>query len=347
VAPPAATFAAKAAASAVNIEIGPGDNTLEKIRDKINSSNSGVTASLVSDASGVRLVLRGATGAENGFKVTATDDGAGAGGPGLSALNYDPSADLTAMSATQTAGNAKAKINGLEVTSASNTLTDVVDGLTIKLNKKTTEGNAIDLTVSQDNEGIKKGIDAFTSAYNGIVGIIRVQTLYDEASKTGGPLQGDSTAVSLLSQLRNMAFTTASTGSAFGRLSDIGIDIAKDGTMSTNSTKLGKAMEKLGDLKTFFTATHDTDANKVGVSQRFKTLASQVLGTDGAISTKTAGIQSTIKRNEEKIERMEDRSVAVEKRLRAQYTALDASMTKLNGLSAYVTQQLSVLNRSS
>ncbi len=346
VAPPAATFAAKAAATAVNIDIGPGDNTLEKIRDKINSSNSGVTASLVSDASGVRLVLRGATGAENGFKVTATDDGAGAGGPGLSALNYDPSADVTTMSATQKAGNAKATINGLEVTSTSNTLTDVVDGLTIKLNKKTTADNPIDLTVSQDNESIKKGIDAFTSAYNSVVGTIRVQTLYDEASKTGGPLQGDSTAVSLLSQLRNMAYTSTSASSAFGRLSDIGIDIAKDGTMSTNSTKLGKAMENLGGLKSFFSATDDNDATKVGLAQRFKTLASQVIGTEGAISTKTAGIQGSIKRNEEKIERMEDRTVAVEKRLRAQYTALDASMVKLNGLSAYVTQQLSMLNNS-
>src|SRR5690606_28266125 len=154
-------------ASAVNIEIGPGDNTLEKIRDKINAANSGVTASLVTDASGVRLVLRGVSGSENAFKVTATDaDGDSSDATGLSALNYDPSADITTMSATQKASNAQATINGLAITSASNTLTDVVDGLTIQLNKKTTADNPIELTVSQDNESIKKGIDAFTSAYN-------------------------------------------------------------------------------------------------------------------------------------------------------------------------------------
>lgn len=347
VAPPAATFAAKAAASAVNIDIGPGDNTLEKIRDKINASNSGVTASLITDASGVRLVLRGVSGAENAFRVTATDaDGDSSDATGLSALNYDPSADITTMSATQKAGNAQATINGLAISSASNTLTDVVDGLTIQLNKKTAADTPVELTVAQDNESIKKGIDAFTSAYNSVVGTIRVQTLYDEASKTGGPLQGDSTAISLLAQLRNMAFSSTSASSAFGRLSDIGIDIAKDGTMSTNSTKLTGAMGNLSQLQAFFSGTHDTDAGKVGVSQRFRTLASQVTGSDGAISTRTAGLQGTIKRNEEKIERLEDRTVAVEKRLRAQYTALDVSMSKLNGLSAYVTQQLSLLNKS-
>lgn len=347
VAPPAATFAAKAAATAVDIEIGPGDNTLEKIRDKINASNSGVTASLVTDASGTRLVLRGASGSENAFKVTATDaDGNQSDGTGLSTLGYDPSADITNMSVTQTARNAEATINGLTVTSSSNTLTDVVDGLTIKLSKETTAGNPIELTVSQDNDGIRKGIDAFTAAYNSVVGMIRVQTLYDEASKTAGPLQGDSTAVGLLSQLRNMAFSSTSASSAFGRLSDIGIDIAKDGTMSTDSTKLTTAMGNLGGLKAFF-ANSDDDTTKNGVAQRFKTLAAQVTDTEGAISTRKAGIQGSIKRNEDKIERMEDRTVAIEARLRAQYTALDVSMTRLNGLSAYVNQQLSALNNSS
>lgn len=350
-APPAATFAAKAAATAVNIEIGPGDNTLEKIRDKINAANAGVSASLITDASGVRLVLRGsATGAENAFRVSVTDaDGTNGDASGLSALAYDPSADITSMTASQKAANAKATINGLEITSDSNTLKNVVDGLTITLNKVTdtaTSSNPVDLTVKTDTTSIRAGIDTFTKAYNDAIGLIRVQTMYDADSKTGGPLQGDSTAVGLLNQLRSLAGTGTTASSVFGRLSDIGLEMSKEGTFTANETKLGKALsDNLGELQKFF-ATSSEDAGGAGVAQRFYKLASQISDSDGSIAARTDGIKSTIRRNEKKIDDIDNRLTLVEARLRAQYTALDQNMTKLNSLSAYVSQQLSVLTSS-
>ena len=348
-APPAATFAAKAAASAVNIEIGPGDNTLEKIRDKINAANAGVTASLVTDASGTRLVLRGATGVDNAFRVTATDsDGNNTDATGLSSLAYDLSADITNMSRTQTASNAEATINGLAVSSDTNTLSNVVDGLTIKLGKVSAAGTSVDLTVNQDTDTIRKGIDAFKTAYNDVVGLIRVQTLYDEASKTAGTLQGDSTAVGLLRQLRSLAGGETTASATYGRLSDIGLEMSKEGTLSVNEKKLGPAVtSNLGELKKFFSTIDDTDAAKEGIAERFRKLGAQVTDTEGSISARTNGIKGTIKRNEDKIERLEDRIPLIEARLRAQYTALDQNMTRLNGLSTYVSQQLALLNSSS
>lgn len=280
-APPAATFAAKAAATAVNINIGPGDNTLEKIRDKINAANAGVTASLITDASGARLVVRGSnSGAENAFRISVADaDGTNSDGSGLSALAYDPSADITNMTRSQKASNAKATINGLEVTSDSNTLKDVVDGLTIKLNKVTdtaTESKPIELTVSQDTASIRAGIDAFAKAYNEAIGLIRTQTMYDAESKTGGPLQGDSTAVGLLNQLRSMASAGTSASSVYGRLSDIGLQMGKEGTFTTNGTKLDKALtDNLGELRKFFSTSNDADPNAAGIGQRFYKMANQ------------------------------------------------------------------------
>jgi len=107
-APPASTFAAKAVASAVNISIGPGDNTLEKIRDRINAANAGVTASLVTDAAGTRLVMRGPNGESNGFKVDVAEGTT----PGLSALAFDASTGATSsMTNNQMAANAKATPN--------------------------------------------------------------------------------------------------------------------------------------------------------------------------------------------------------------------------------------------
>jgi flagellar hook-associated protein 2 len=327
-------------------------NTLEKIRDKINAANAGVTASLITDASGARLVVRGSSsGEENGFRISVADaDGGNGDGTGLSALAYDPSADITSMNRSQKAANAKATINGIEVNSDTNTLKDVVDGLTITLKKVTdtaTESKPIELTVDQDLTAIRTGIDAFAKAYNDAIGLIRTQTMYDAESKTGGPLQGDSTAVGLLNQLRSMAGTGTTASTMYSRLSDIGLQMGKEGTFTTNGTKLDKALkDNLNEVRKFFSTANDTDPNAAGMGQRFYKMANQIAGSDGSIAARQDGIKSTIKRNEKKIDDIDNRLTLVEARLRAQYTALDNNMTKLNSLSAYVAQQLSVLTNS-
>lgn len=341
--PPAATFNAKAAASSVDIPIGPGDNTLEKIRDRINSANAGITASLVNDVSGARLVLRGATGEENGFKISVTESPSA---PGLAALAYDgtKTSGESPMTRTQSATNAQATINGLQVGSATNTLDNVIDGLTLNLSKVTAQ--PVTVTVNQDLDSIRKGIDTFVSAYNNVVSTIRVQSMYDEASKTGGPLQGDATARGMLTQLRAMISGNSSASSAFSRLPDMGLDIAKDGTLSVKSAKLNDALGNLKELKKFFSATDDADVSKTGMGQRITSLTKQILDAEGAIATRTDGLKGTIARNKDKIERIDKRAELVESRLRAQYTALDASMAKLNGLSSYMAAQLSMLNKN-
>jgi len=342
VAPPAVTFAAKAAATAVDIAIGPGDNTLEKIRDRINTANAGVSASIVTDASGARLVMRGQNGEENAFRVLVTESGSA---PGLSALAYSAATGGTStMTRTQSAQNAQATINGLSVSSASNTMSNVVEGVTIKLNKVTTAPATVN--VDLDTASITKGVNEFISAYNSAVSTIRVQTLYDEASKTAGPLQGNATARGLLSQLRNLIGSNTGASSAFSRLSDVGIDINKDGTLAMKSTKFNDAMGKLGELQKFFGGSSDTDASLNGIGTRVKNLSKQILdSTSGAIVNSTNGLNSTIKRNKDKIEDINDRAGLVEARLRAQYSALDTSIAKLSGLSSYVTAQLAALNK--
>lgn len=342
VAPPAVTFNAKVAATAVDISIGPGDNTLEKIRDRINTANAGITASIVNDASGSRLVMRGQSGEENAFKVSVTESGA----PGLSELAYDASTGgTTKMSRTQSAQNAVATINGLSVSSSTNTLNDVVDGVTLQLKKVTT--SAANLTIEQDTTSITKGVNDFISSYNSVVSTIRTQTLYDEASKTAGPLQGDATARGLLSQVRSLVGSSTTASSVFSRLSDIGIDINKDGTLAMKSAKFNEAMKNPSELQKFFGNSNETDANNNGMAQRIRNMTKLLLGSDGAISSRTDGIKSTIERNKDQIERIDKRVSLVEARLRAQYTALDNSIAKLNGLSSYVSAQLAALSKNS
>jgi flagellar hook-associated protein 2 len=326
---------------AVDVTIGPGEDTLEKVRDKINGANAGVVASILSDASGVRLVLRSRdTGAANGFRV-----GVAEGSPaGLAALAYDP-AGASAMTLAQPASDARATINQLPVVSASNTLAGVIDGITLTLTKQTTA--PVDVAARPDTDSMKKAITAFVSAYNDMAKYLTDQTKYDAASKTAGTLQGDSTAIGVRSQMRSLLATTSGASSTFTRLADVGFDVQTDGSIQLKGSKLDNALANIPELKKLFANTDSVTPVNNGVLTQLRGLADQLLGVDGNLSTRSAGLQSRIDSNQASQTRLEDRVTAFEARVRAQYTALDAQMGQLTGLSSYVTQQMSLLNRNS
>jgi flagellar hook-associated protein 2 len=106
------------------------------------------------------------------------------------------------MSRTQAAANARATVNGLTVTSASNTLEEVVEGVTLKLGK--VSASPVEVTVSSNTESIKKSITDFATAYNDLAKYQSTQTRYDSASKTAGSLQGDASVNALRSALRGV-----------------------------------------------------------------------------------------------------------------------------------------------
>ncbi|MBI3348066.1 MAG: hypothetical protein HY020_12765 [Burkholderiales bacterium] len=105
-----ATFTDKAGGTPVTVNIGDGKDTLTGIRDAINAAGAGVTASIVNDSSGARLSLRSAaTGETNGFRIDASG--------GLTDLGYDPRVGVTSLIQTLPAQNARALINGIDVSS--------------------------------------------------------------------------------------------------------------------------------------------------------------------------------------------------------------------------------------
>lgn len=330
-----------------SVDITSTDDTLAKIAAKISTAgkDQGISASVVSDASGERLVIRGATGADNAFRISVTDDdGNNTDASGLSALAWNGT-DSSSMARTQTAASAQATINGISVTSNSNTLSNVIDGLTLTLGKVTT--GTVNVSVAQDNSSITKSVNSFVSAYNAVVNQIRTQTAYDADTKTAGTLQGDSTANGLLRQLRNLVGQTSGASSTYTRLSSVGIDIKTDGTLSVSASKLTTALETdVGEVAKLFGNVDDSNPGNNGIAERLRQLAAQAVGSDGPISTRTDGLKSSIQRNTKTIDDMQARVDLYEKRLRSQYTQLDTSMAQLNTLSSYVTNMVAQLNKA-
>jgi len=343
------SFTPKTGATAVDITVEATD-TLAQVRDKINQASAGVTAQVLTDASGSRLMMRStATGAESAFRTQVTAP-VGlppllGGGTNLTALAYDPStANATQMSRTQTAANAAATLNGLALTSTSNTLTNVVDGVTLKLGAVTS--SPVDISVVQDNDTLKKQLQAFAEAYNAVQTLITTQTKYDAASKSGGPLQGDGAAVGLQRQLRNLAGASSGASSTFARLADVGLGTDATGQMVVSATKLDNALANPTEMKKMFANTDLLVPTNNGLGRQMRVLADSFLSVDGSLNSRAEGLRQRLDSNKSQQDKLTDRVAQTEKRLRAQYTALDTQMASLNGLSSYVTQQIAQFNRT-
>jgi len=340
------TFSPKSGTSASAITVTATD-TLETLRDKINAASAGVSASLVSDANGVRLSLRSdASGKENGFRLSAVDnDGQLGDSAGLSRFAFDPPAGTTGMLQRQAALNANLTVNNIGVESASNDVTGVIDGVTLTLRKESPT-TTVNISAVRDREAIAAGIKTFAEAYSALAGYLNEQTKYNADAKTGGPLQGDSAATGLQSQLRSVLNLSSSASSMFARLSDMGLEAQRNGTLTVNQTKLDKALTNLPELQKALTNSDTLTPANDGFARRYAKLATQVLGVDGTVTTRTQGLQKLISKNGEDQTRLNDRVEAFQKRLVAQYTAMDANVAKLNALSSYVTQQIAQMNRS-
>lgn len=334
----------KADTTPVEITIDPAQSSLTAIRDKINAAGAGVVASVVNDVSGARLVIRSSqTGLENGFRVQVLDDDGGdADAGGLSALAFDPSASIGSMSRPQAAQNALATINGVQVESATNTMDQVIEGLSFQLRKVGTT----DVQVEPDTDALKKSVDEFVKAYNESIKLLREQTRYDPTTKTAGALQGDRSSAAMLTQLRGMFTGEGGNSTVFKRLADAGLDLTTDGLIKVDDTKLKAALAQGPELQKLFANVDTTTPANQGFAKRFEGWLKLSLDSDGTLDSRTQSLQARVKNNTLAQERLEDRVSRTEQRLLRQYNALDTRMGQLSGLASYVSTQMTLINNS-
>ncbi len=331
-------------------------DTLADVASKINGANAGVTASILTDASGERLLLRGKnTGEDAGFRLStlegADTDPASAGNTdatGLSRLVFngptDPLVPASAPPPVQYAANATAKVNGIAVTSATNTFANTVSGVTFTAAQVTTA--PVDITVSKDNSAVQKNIDDFVAAYNAVNQFLQEATKYDNATKTAGLLQGDSTVVALQNSLRNALQSVTTGSSVYQRLADVGITQQRGGDLAVNSTKLSAAMNNnMDELKNMFCSTEPGSAE--GIAVRLKKVTTDLLSSSGYFKTKDDSLKRALDQNTKEQSRVNARAARVEAQLYAKYSALDSKMSTLNALNAYIGQQVTTWNKSS
>lgn len=231
-----ASFAQDANQAIGTVTIDSSNNSLQGIRDAINAAGKGVTASIVGDgtATPYHLVLSSnKTGVTSSLKIDVSGDATLQG-----LLSYDP-AGTQNFTETTTAQNANLSINGINITSASNTVNDAVQGAAITLTKT----GSTTLALSNNVAGVQNSINTFVKGFNDLQATFKTLTGFDATTKKGAVLTGDAAARGAQTQVRTaLSSAVNGLGGNITTLSSIGISFQKDGTLSVDSTKLQAAL---------------------------------------------------------------------------------------------------------
>ncbi len=423
------SFTTKADTTPVEITIAEGQSTLEGIRDAINSASAGVNASIVNDGQGFRLVMTSTnSGASNSMKVTISDDDGnntndetGSATPtaskfdaanlgGLSFMSFDPTAAGEGsgknMVQIQAAQSAELTVDGIAISSESNSVSSAIKGVTFSLNQITTADVRID--VKRDTTALTSAMTGFVSTFNAVSNAFKAQIGKD------GILSRETTPSGVMRQLRTaLSGNLASNGLS---LNDAGLSFDKDGVLSFSSTKFNTAIAADPDIaRKIFADTGTTSDSRVsylgatsktvpgtynivvnsssdgvstnanvtlnGVTAKASTnvitgaendntdglairlvngntgslgtvtfsrgFASGLIKTidtlvsnNGSVANRTSTLNKQMRALELKTERENTRLADIERRYRAQYSALDSQLSKMQSTSSYIAANL-------
>jgi flagellar hook-associated protein 2 len=329
------------AAFTVNVEAAK--MTPEGIRDAINQANKEVSASLVNSGTGVMLVLTNAkTGANQHMRLTVSDpDGNNTDNAGLSQLAYNPAASVgngKNMSERVAAQDARVKIDGISITSRTNTLDQSIAGLTISL-LKTNDDSPTTMTTTRDDSQVKTAVNSFITAYNNLNKLVRDLTKYDATKKEAAILNGESTVRNVLSQVRGL-LSRQYGSTSLTTLSELGITTQSDGSIRLDATKFDSAFSSKRDavVALFTQSTGGTEGD--GFAGTVEDLITSLTDNNGLLDARTDGLNVSLKNLNSKEDQIEARLSQIEQRYRTQFVTLDRNLNSLQSLSAYLQQQL-------
>lgn len=316
--------------------------SLSDIASAINGidygTEEGVSASVLYDGSRYRLVL------------TANDSGQNSGAARISvdnttSLTFTTAGTLSSFKNTVAGHDASFNIDGVDATSTSNSVTEVLTGVTLQLKSVTTTG--VSITVADDTDALKNTLNSFVESYNAVIDYI--------GSNKDGLLSGSSLARSVISQLRSVLNTRTSRSdgsgghlSPYSTLSELGLRTdAKSGKISFNGASLDAAISSdFNVITSMFTNTQADvgTGNNAGIAHRFETLIrSMTNSSSGALTNQSSGLQTRIDRLSKDIERENTRLEKVRQQLTLKFSNLEQMVSKLNSAGAAMNSALSRL----
>lgn len=321
-------------AGTFNIQIGKGtaipvtvssSDTLSTLAASINSQNLGVYATVITDTSGARLALYSATSGSAG--------------------NLTISGNTTPLTFTQAAAgvgkDASLTVDGIPVTSSSNTVENVLPGVTLNL-LNANPSTSVQLTVGPDANSASNAVYGVVNTYNTLMKDISSQFNYSPTSgATAPPLNGDSSLQLLQQQLlSDMSSEMSGNGSVNG-LADLGVTMNDDGTLSVDNSTLTNALtSQFSTVQNFFQSTGSFGENVIA---NLNDLTSPV---SGGLNLTLTGISQSQTSITSQISDLEATLAVQQQALTAQYSSIDTMLEELPATLAQINSQLGSLTSS-
>lgn len=309
--------------TSLDVEIGA-DATLSDIAATVNKAagGKGVVASVITADDGQHLVFS-AVGSGSDGALTITASG---GDGGLLALS---NGDGGGLGTTVAAQDAIVRVDGFERTSSSNTVSDLVPGVTLTLTKAAA-GTSYTLGVAADSSTLKSNLTSFVSAYNSAISTLKSTSSYDSSTQTASALTGDSLVRSLQQQLRSQVSANV------GELKALGVSIDKDGVMSFDGTTFDSAVA--ADPEAAATLFGKDGSYSAGLT---KLLDSSLDSISGTLVLRSNGLTKQISGIEDQFDKLDERMTKLSALYTAQFTAMETMIVQLQSSASSLNSLLS------
>ena len=313
------------------VSIDQASTNLSAVASAINLSDAGISAQVldtgvINAADRYRLVLTGLTGEDNVFQVSSTAT--------------DPTEFAFSTPAGQEASDASLTVNGVGITRSTNTIDDVITGVTLDL--QATTSTATSLTVVRDATGVKEKIQGIVEAYNNLVsdfGVLSGPKSDDPDDVFSGSLRGDSTVRTVLSQIRQIFFGESETaGDTVKSFRDLGVSVDKDGVVTLDEATLDAALstnfEEVVQVLAARQSTVEDDETVVtrGLGVTLAARLRELMSPSGIIVSQSTSAESQVSRYETQLEDLEDRMTSLLERYTKQFAAMESLVGQISAM---------------
>jgi flagellar hook-associated protein 2 len=309
--------------AASTITVDSSNNTLDGLAQSINNANIGVSATVINDASGARLAISSNT----------------SGAPGD--LTITSSTGLPQFTKAVTGINAALTVDGIPISSTTNTVSGAINGVTLNLESPTAAGSPVTLSIGPDVGTQEAAVSSFVSAYNTVAADLNTQFTVPSGTSQAGPLASDSTIALAQNEILSATSFATSGASTINSLADLGISLNDDGTLSVNTSQLSNALQSNSTaVQSFF------DSTKTGSfgANLATTLTSLVDPITGSIIQDGNGLTQTQSGLTSQISDFQAQIATSQTALTAQYDQVDDTLQELPLLLSQINSQLGSLN---
>ncbi len=305
-------------------EVTVGDGaSLDSVAWSLNHSGAPISAVVLDD------------GTHRYLSVTPTETGYPPGGAPEDALSLVHTTTGTAgkpldLATIQAAENGVVYVDGLRFERQSNEVSGAIPGVVLSLKERSSVPQ--DLVIARDLEATTARVKTFVDAYNSVIGFVQAQLAVTEASDRSVTLAGDSAVRSLQSSLQRLVSSVVSAEGTIRSLADLGVKTERNGSLTLDSTALGKAIAKdARGVSALFTEA------ETGIAALADDLVGRFIDSDGILTDRTKSLERRVSEMDDEALKLQDRIDKYREQLLQQFNAMETVVSGLKSMGNYLT----------